>query len=341
MKLIKADGTPTFGIFDDALADINSADYQLLTPMGGKPSWLRRQLACKQFEYFGGLCDKFIFGCAIADMRHMTAVFIYVFDIASKQMTSKVLKLPLTIGASKADSPLQGRAHVKFLGTEASIEYYDQPRRKVLRVKTNNGIEIDAVLDEAAVNFKPMSICTSAGRRGWVYANKVAGVPVTGSLSYQGNHYNLAQENTYGHHDFSVGVMRRETFWNWACFSGELEYQGNIVAAGLNVSCGVNETSFSENALWLDGQLIPLGQAHFEYSEQQPLEPWRVATNDGALDLRFTALGAHLDRVNAGILATDFKQIFGTFEGTITLDDGHIITVSNLLGFVEDHYSKW
>ena len=36
-----------------------------------------------------------------------------------------------------------------------------------------------------------------------------------------------------------------------------------------------------ENALWLDGRLIPLGAAQFDFDPRQPLAPWRIRTSDG------------------------------------------------------------
>ncbi len=39
--------------------------------------------------------------------------------------------------------------------------------------------------------------------------------------------------------------------------------------------------------------------------------------------------------------ASDFKQIFGAFEGNVRLPDGRDLRIEGLRGFVEDQYTKW
>lgn len=55
-------------------------------------------------------------------------------------------------------------------------------------------------------------------------------------------------ENCLGHTDYSAGYMRPETWWNWAFVSGSVDGK----AIWSNVSCGVNETSYSENCALVD-----------------------------------------------------------------------------------------
>lgn len=94
--------------------------------------------------------------------------------------------------------------------------------------------------------------------------------------------------------------MRRETCWNWACLSGVLDG----VEIGLNLSCGVNETSFSENCLWLNRILLPVSGVHFVYRRDNLLTPWHM---------------------------------FGRFHGTLRPTGGEPIAIS-LNGFVEEQY---
>lgn len=42
---------------------------------------------------------------------------------------------------------------------------------------------------------------------------------------------------------------------------------------GLNLSCGVNETSFTENCYWLDGELLKVDSVRFDFDRDQPLRP--------------------------------------------------------------------
>jgi hypothetical protein len=182
-----------------------------------------------------------------------------------------------------------------------------------------------------------MSLCTRTGVNGWVYANKVAGRTVTGTLEQEGNRQDLAGLDAFGHHDFSAGYMRRETFWNWACLSARV----GKTRVGLNLSCGVNETTFSENCLWVDDQMIPTGGVIFEYNRDDLMQPWTLRSQCGQVMLRFTPNGNHRERMNLGLFASNFNQLFGRFDGELRLKDGRSLTIDGQYGFVEEQYAKW
>ena len=134
--------------------------------------------------------------------------------------------------------------------------------------------------------------------------------------------------------------MRRETFWNWACFSGQLNNTSKQ-KIGLNVSWGVNETGFSENCFWVDETLHVLPQVQFKFDRDDDHSNWRITSENDQLDLSFKPEGMHKEHLNAGIMATNFKQIFGRFKGYIKDQDGTRYEIEDLYGFVEDQYSKW
>src|SRR5699024_11507444 len=129
-----------------------------------------------------------------------------------------------------SNSPVQGCSHFKQKKVRIEMGYRqrNQHLEKTLSV-TLPGLTLDLVMQEEA-NYQPMSLCTRTGINGWVYANKVAGVPVSGTLR-RGKETQII--SAYGHHDFSAGYMRRQTFWNWACFSGDLL----VLLIGLIYSC--------------------------------------------------------------------------------------------------------
>jgi hypothetical protein len=336
-RLIADNGLPHFGIFDDAVPRINVADYRALTPLERPLSGFKRRMAHKQFEYLGVIADGLIFGCAMANLGYATAVFVYAFDTRSGKMQSQSIRVPFGFGVYNSDSPISGQSTFKSGKNKVRFWYDDHPRRKGLTVELSNGVSAQIEFNEHDANFQPMSLCTQAGRRGWVYAHKVAAVPVIGKIKCEFGEFDLAEINACGHHDFSSGFMRRETFWNWACISGKLD-DNRLV--GLNVSSGVNETSYSENCAWLEGRLFPLGQARFGYNWDDTLQPWKVTTACGGVSLEFQPAGAHTERLDAGLVKSNFKQIFGRFNGQIVCGDETLV-IKDLYGFVEDQYAKW
>lgn len=337
-KLIGADGRPAFGVFDDAVGEVNVADYRHRSPMGGAAGAVASWLGFKQFQYFGVISDELLFGCALANLRTLGIAFVYLHLPGRGLVIEKSVRSPLGLGLDLSRSPIAGVSRLRSGSLAVEFGYEESPRAKSMRVTLGRELTVEARMDETGAHFEPMSLCTRIGRNGWVYAHKVAGVPVTGSIRFEGSELDLASAHAFGHHDFSAGYMRRETFWNWACLSGEA---ADGRAIGVNVSCGVNETSFTENCFWLDGRLHRLGLCHFEYDWDRPLEPWRVTSDDGRLELTFESEGQHRERLDLGLAASDFKQIFGRFSGELRTEDGDTIPIREVRGFVEDQYAKW
>lgn len=336
--LIGSDGRPIFGVFGDAVREVNIAAYRHRSPMGGPAGAVASWLGFKQFQYFGVISDELLFGCALANLRTLGLAFVYLHLPGRGLVIEKSVRTPLGLGLDLSRSPIAGVSRLRSGALAVEFGYEERPRAKSMRVTLGRELLVEARMDESAVRFEPMSLCTRIGRNGWVYAHKVAGVPVTGRIRFEGAELDLAAARSFGHHDFSAGYMRRETFWNWACLSGEAD-DGRAV--GVNVSCGVNETSFTENCFWLEGRVHRLGLCHFEYDWDKPLEPWRVTSNDGRLALTFESEGQHRERLDLGLAASDFKQIFGRFSGELRTEDGDTVAIRAVRGFVEDQYAKW
>jgi hypothetical protein len=341
-RLVNADGNVITGIFAGSVPHVNGRDFNYRTPMGARQNALARHFHYKQFQYFGVLSGEVLAGCALAHTGYIGLAFVYVYDTRSRRMVSETFRLPLARGLTMSESPVCGETLLATRGADIRMSYARRPDgtlEKALSVRTAKGLNISAQLLEAAP-FDVLSLCTRTGYSGWTYTNKVAGLPVSGHVESPMGRVDLSAARACGNHDFSTGYMRRETFWNWACLSGHAGEQ----TVGLNLSCGVNETSHSENCVWVGGQRAATGVAQFAFDREQPEKPWRVTAGDAstaaAVDLIVTPAGLHAERMNLGLFATNFKQFFGQYRGTLRIGSNTIL-IDNLWGFVEDQYAKW
>ena len=333
-RLVDEHGRVAFGLRDDPVDVVNALDFDLRDPFGRRRRGWRRRLAHKRFQYFGGIAEDVVFGCALADMRVVGLVFVYAWRPADGRMLiERSFRLPSARGLDLTDSPTDGSS--RFARGEARVEMRYGSDGKRLAVRLGTALAIDAHLADAPP-YHPLVICTQAGKTGWVYAQKTAGAPVAGTLRAPGLAVDLAAAGCFGHHDFSSGFMRRETVWNWACLSGR---STDGACIGLNLSCGVNETSWTENCLWIDDALVKVDFGRFAFDRDDLTAPWRVTSGDGAVRLVFTPAGSHQERLSLGVVATDFHQLFGRFEGELVAG-GRTHRVA-CLGFVEDQYARW
>lgn len=332
------EGMPAFGLFDGTVPVINGREARQRTPMGRAASPFARHFGYKQFQYFGVISDDWLLGCALADTAWIGLAFVYLYDTRSGTLHEISRRSPLARQLRMSASPRDGESVFRRGDLEVRLGYEqhdDGSLGKMLWIRAPE-LAVHARMTEAP-DYRPMSLCTRTGMTGWTYANKVAGVKVEGVLQWQGRKYVLEQLGAFGHHDFSAGYMRRETFWNWACLTGRAGGR----SIGLNLSCGVNETSFTENCLWIDGALVKVNTVRFDYDRQNLLQPWEIHDDAGLVALRFFPEGQHEERLDLALFASNFHQLFGRFEGVLRLPGGDEIRLDRQYGFVEEQFARW
>jgi len=337
-RLVDDAGNVRVGIFATPIREVNYRDYVLMNPFGQPAGRLARRFGFKQFQFLGALSEELVFGCAIADVRLVATAFLYCYEPATRRFAEWSFTQPLARGSRFTQTPEAGACSFTARGVRIEMSADERSPRRRLVASVRDALAIDAVFHEDDPPQEPLRICTYAGATGWVYARKTAGDRLSGTLAWAGRTYDLAALPIYGHHDWSAGYMRRQTFWNWGCLAGALA-GGRIV--GMNVSCGVNETSFTESCFWLDGRLHKIDSVAFTYDRRDLMRPWRVTSYDGRLDLEFHPEGAHAERINALVVATNFNQLFGRYSGSLVTAAGERLTIDGMLGYMESHYAKW
>ena len=63
--------------------------------------------------------------------------------------------------------------------------------------------------------------------------------------------------------------------------------------------------------------------------------PARMTAAEGRLDLSFTPEIDRCDYLDFKVIISDQHQVFGTFSGTVRLDDGTLFEIEGLRGFAE------
>lgn len=337
LKLIQNNSQPLYGEITQALSEINYQDYDLRTPMDKPVKGLRKLAAFNQFQFIGLMNEEIIAGIAIVDLKLISNVFFYIYDLKTHELYERSLLQPLAIGTSIEPKPDTGKSRFSQLGNNVEISTNETGSERYLSVNLGKDISAKVTLFQPA-DYEPLRVCSKAGYNGWVFTQKAAGLAAEGSICWGKKEYKLSQHNTRSSTDWSCGFMRRETSWNWACFSGLL---GDGRSVGLNLAAGVNETGVTENCLWVDGKLTKLNMANFEFDRYKPEEPWCVKTTDGLLELTFKPFGRREEKINVILIASNFKQMFGYFSGWMIDGSGEKIELNNIPGFMEDHYAKW
>ena len=333
-KLVDNSGRPNYGWIKEAVGEVNYLDFPLANTMDKPLSTGVKQRKFNQFHFIGVLADNFMAGLAIVDLKLISNCFFYVWTREFGLVIEKSVISPLGLGTRLSNSPDQAESVFSLLGTKATIRQQSETTSVTLNAKN---IRADFSLTQSK-GFEPLRVCSQAGYNGWVFTQKTAGLAAKGVFEVNGRKYDLEELNAQGSVDWSCGYMRRETAWNWACFSGK-DNQDRVI--GLNLASGVNETGTTENGLWVDGKLYKLGGVRFEFNRSQVGQPWKVTSECGRVQLNFQPQGQRSEKLNVGVLASNFKQMFGFYSGTILDDDANPVTFDHVPGYAEDHYAKW
>ncbi|QQD24593.1 DUF2804 family protein [Venatoribacter cucullus] len=335
-KLIQPNGQPAFGLFSDGVEQINYLDYDLRTAMDRKRSGLAKRFGFNQFQFVSLLSDELIIGIAIVDLKLVSNAFVYLYQPATKRFEEFSFLQPLARHTHIDPRPNSGVAEFRQGNNLLRIQASHTPGVRKLEVNLPGKLSIDATIDEST-SYNPLAICTRAGYTGWVFTQKSAAQVCHGRVQWHDQAFDLQQLRALAAVDWTGGYMRRETFWNWGSLSCHLRDGRRL---GFNLAAGVNETGFTENALWLDGRLIKVDMVDFRFDRYQPNHSWAMRSADGIIDLHFTPHGRRQDKTNALVIASNFSQYFGQYHGEIRLP-GEVIHLEGEWGLAEDHFAKW
>ncbi|MBI3283492.1 MAG: DUF2804 domain-containing protein [Burkholderiales bacterium] len=324
--LVDDQGRVHFGQYAGHPAQI---DWSGLPP-ALRRSRLWRHFHHKRWQYVALASEEVFCGIAIVDVGWTNTAFAYAFDRRQRKLVAGFSQDGLPGLSARLDArPAAGAAsHFRLLGKR--IDYRQVPDSRLYRLAVQCGdFKIAAEFD--AQQAPPCLLAVGAVDGGGVHATvKSSAMPVRGSVSAGARVYDL--DGGVASFDHSNGFLARDTAWRWAsAHSAEL---------GFNLQAGYFGNH--ENALWLDGRLIALGAAHFDFDPAAPLAPWHIYTADGLLDLQFQPEGCRAENKNLLVAASRYVQPIGSFSGWVKASaDARPRRVEQLVGVTEDHRSRW
>ncbi len=340
------DGQPVFGIFQQ-VQNINYLNYQsYLISQKRLPDW-RKDLKVNQFCFIQIIEPPYRICLALATIKLATSAFVYLYNDTTQQLEVCEALQPLTHKARFLGDHYQGQ--MSFSHSKLSLTLDFDP----MQVSVDLDSQHLKLAAELTRNVQPLAICTPTGRRGWTFTQKEPFTTIVGELLIKtsskmtANHQDELvrfSETTIANLDWTLGYMRHETNWFWACINSYLA-EGRHFA--LNLSMGVNETGASENACWLDGEIYHLPPVLFVRKDfdSSAQNSWHIyhqnlGWSNIDIDLRFTPIAVYKKTDDFGVVASIFEQWIGEYSGEIHLQE-QVIRLDKVLGLAEDHFAKW
>jgi hypothetical protein len=324
-------GAPRYGTYAGTIDRIDYAPFLGRRGLGRMHELFHR----KRWVYCSIWNEAVIVVAAIIDAGYAGSGFAYLFSRAQRRfLYDKSLVTPPRV-ARVGDVPgMQLEARLRLPSTRLQI--LRGPGQSVYQVRVDLGdsLRLDASLDMIAGPPAVSAVCEVRG--GSVNTTiKSHLLPVQGEVRSHGERFVL--DGAHGAIDYTNGLMHRNTVWQWVSASGTVA--GRPVA--LNLVDKFNEGR--ENVLWIDGEPRQIGRAHIEFSNTEPMRPWKISTECGSVDLRFAPQGVRTANTRLPLVISQYIQPVGAFAGTIRDHEGRSLEVnaSDLTGVTEDHLARW
>jgi hypothetical protein len=308
-----------------------------------RPSPLARVVREKRWVYVTFVKAPWMISLAVVDLGYAQTVFGFAHHEA-RGLVADMRSAPGLPGLSRVRQDGVHRIDARLRGARERVTIRERRDEGVLEVRaTTRQMELRASLDLRAA--APVLTAIAPIRGGIVdVTEKQVLAPVRGAALVGGERVDL--DGGLGGFDFTVGLLARETRWNWAFLMGSTD-AGEPVA--LNLVEGF--VGAPECALFGPSSLHALSEGRFTLpaarregeslgDRARHLEPWQVRTAGGECDLVFTPSAVHDEALDLGLVRSRFVQPIGSFAGTIRRGE-ETLRISHALGVVEDQDVRW
>lgn len=319
-RLLRADGTPDFGLYSGSVVEAGFARLE------DAPGPLQRRLMEKKWQYLFLATPEMMLALAVIDCGYLSSGICAVFDRGSRRLLVDDNPVLPPLCAQVGEEPADGMS-ARLMGPRMKARLQRAGGRISVQASWAHA-DIDLLLDASRAPA-PITAIAPVGPKGrFDLTQKTVLVPAEGEV--RAGNVRFPVRGELAGLDYTHGLLARETAWRWAFGGGRA---GSHLVA-FNFSDGFLKGE-GENVAWIDGEPQAVGPVHISLP-QTAAGPWRVQSADGRVDLAFHAEGQRSQTVDLKLIRSRYLQPFGTFAGTL---DG--IAVEALPGVTEDHEARW
>ncbi len=340
-RLVQNGQIVSYGLFKEPFHDLNILDTQIF-PGKTLPQFLRK-LRIKEWQHIAVITPDVFVGFVISTTHYMGMSFCYVVDRHSGEIVEHHRETaPWKAKVSRELWQDDCRFHVSGYNLDIRNRLELGRHRVEIDIPAAKGkpaIRAEIEMSEDITSRQPLIVVLPISENRPLHTHKMV-CPVSGWVELGERRWDLQPERDLAMLDVQKTYYPYSTLWCWATFAG-YDQQGHQLAINLVQNMIENDDTYNENVMWVDGQLSQFGGARFTVDKQKMMDPWHIITTDERCQLTFTPQGSRSEKINMGLILSDYHQPYGTFTGHIIDDDGVRYEVEDLFGVTEYHIAKF
>lgn len=323
---------------------------ELLTEDGRlrEPGWSPRQLLrwdatrvadpdqLRQWDFFTIANDDAAVNLTLVDLGFLQVATVTAVDLA----TAEVLEAIHLAGGQDTltlTDALEGDAALVADGTPVLAFSTDATTTAITIAVASSALGEDAtgsftVTRRAAMPYLSLATPFRDDPHQFFYEQKLQGMSAEGTLTIAGRTFTFDAADTWAVLDWGRGAWPPTATWRWAGGTG------TGVAFNLGEGFG-DDRAGTENLVVADDVAHKLARVTWTYDPDDAMADWRF-TGDG-VDLVLHPVAPEVGGLDFGSVFSRLRKAYGTFEGTVTLDDGRALTLDGAKGFAEEMQLSW
>ena len=253
-------------------------------------------------------------------------------------------------GANKHVPPAKGDVPNRWGGKigKATFDFNTmETERKLYFIKPHQGklVECDISMDilpdmENITTVLPFDEDNTR----YFMTTKQACMPTEGYFRFGDYEYTFSKDTAFCAMDWGRVNTIHEMVWYWG--SGSMYHtdeKGEKHLLGFEITWAIgNESNATETCIFYDGKVHKFGAVDVEkFPKDHFMEEWKFISEDGRFNMTMQPTFDNHSDVDFKVGRMNCHQIYGIWNGDVTLDDGTKIEIKDLFAFCEYVENRW
>ncbi len=170
-------------------------------------------------------------------------------------------------------------------------------------------------------------------------------MPTSGVFRFGDFTYEFSKETSFCSLDWGKVNTPRKLVWYWGSGATYLtDEAGKKHIFGFEITWAIGDESHAtETCLFYDGKVHKIGAIDVEkFPKDRFMEEWKFVSEDGRFNLTMKPLRDNPSDLDLKVIARmNCHQIYGYWNGDVTLDDGTKLEIKDMFAFCEYVENRW